>query len=125
MGQAADHFEVALPFCRKSFRPELAWTCCDYADTLLQRNESSDREKAASLLDTFKIAPFSTLVAVLKNISREQFKEILENTVSRTVDGDAGGGSERNSQRAYPASNRYPSRRGGSSCCLAGLVRCP
>ncbi len=33
------------------FRPELAWTCCDYADTLLQRNEPGDREKAMSLLD--------------------------------------------------------------------------
>jgi len=29
----------------------LAWTCCDYADTLLQRNDSGDREKAMSLLD--------------------------------------------------------------------------
>ena len=32
-------------------RPELAWTCCDYADTLLQRNEPGDREQAMSLLD--------------------------------------------------------------------------
>ena len=32
-------------------RPELAWTCCDYADTLLQRNEPGDREKTMSLLD--------------------------------------------------------------------------
>ena len=29
----------------------VAWTCCDYADTLLQRNEPEDREKAMSLLD--------------------------------------------------------------------------
>ena len=49
---AAEHFEEALAFCRKAdFRPELAWTCCDYADTLLQRNEPGDREKAMSLLD--------------------------------------------------------------------------
>ena len=41
-----------MVFCRKAgYRPELAWTCCDYADTLLQRNESGDREKATSLLD--------------------------------------------------------------------------
>ena len=33
------------------FRPELAWTCCDYADTLLQRNDPGDREKAMSRLD--------------------------------------------------------------------------
>ncbi len=31
--------------------PELAWTCCDYADTLLQRNEPSGREKAMAMLD--------------------------------------------------------------------------
>ena len=49
--QAAGHFEDALTFCRKGFRPELAWTCCDYADTLLQRNEPGDRAKAMSLLD--------------------------------------------------------------------------
>ena len=33
------------------YRPELTWTCCDYADTLLQRKNSGDREKAMSLLD--------------------------------------------------------------------------
>ena len=50
--QALTHFENALTFCRKAgYRPELAWTCCDYADTLLQRNEPGDREKATSLLD--------------------------------------------------------------------------
>ncbi len=49
---ATGHFEEALSFCQKAgYRPELAWTCCDYADTLLQRNEPGDREKAMSLLD--------------------------------------------------------------------------
>ena len=49
---AAEHFEDALAFCRKGgFRPELAWTCCDYADTLLQREGEGDRAKAMSLLD--------------------------------------------------------------------------
>ncbi len=52
LDQAVAHFEDALAFCRKAgYRPELAWTCCDYADTLLQRNEPGDREKAMSLLD--------------------------------------------------------------------------
>ncbi len=52
LDQAVAHFEDALTFCRKAgYRPELAWTCCDYADTLLQRNEPGDREKATSLLD--------------------------------------------------------------------------
>ncbi len=49
---ATTHFDDALAFCRKAgYRPELAWTCCDYADTLLQRSQSGDREKATSLLD--------------------------------------------------------------------------
>ena len=52
LSQAMAHFEDALAFCRKAgYRPELAWTCCDYADTLLQRVEAGDRQKAMSLLD--------------------------------------------------------------------------
>ena len=52
LDQACRHFEDALVFCRKAtYRPELAWTCCDYADTLLQRNGDGDRVKAASLLN--------------------------------------------------------------------------
>ncbi len=52
LANASQHFEDSLQFCRKAgYRPELAWTCCDYADTLLQRNETGDREKAMSLLD--------------------------------------------------------------------------
>ncbi|MCH8297792.1 MAG: protein kinase [Chloroflexi bacterium] len=52
LDQAMSHFEDSLAFCRKAgYRPELAWTCCDYADTLLQRNGEGDRAKAMSLLD--------------------------------------------------------------------------
>ncbi len=52
LDQAAVPFEGNLAFCRKAgYRPELAWTCCDYADTLLQRQEPDDREKATALLD--------------------------------------------------------------------------
>ena len=50
--QAAAHFEDALAFCRKAgYRPELAWTCCDYADTLLSRNGEGDRAMASLLLN--------------------------------------------------------------------------
>ena len=49
--QAADHFEDALTFCRAGYRPELAWTCCDYADMLRERKNQGDRAKARSLLD--------------------------------------------------------------------------
>ncbi|MCH8207225.1 MAG: diguanylate cyclase, partial [Chloroflexi bacterium] len=55
MGQldkAAAHFEDGLTFCRKAgYRPELAWTCCDYADMLLERDAEGDRQKATALLD--------------------------------------------------------------------------
>ncbi|MFQ6026479.1 MAG: tetratricopeptide repeat protein, partial [Dehalococcoidia bacterium] len=50
--QAAEHSEDALAFCRKAgYRTELAWACCDDADTLLQRDNPGDRERAMSLLD--------------------------------------------------------------------------
>ena len=49
---ASAHFEDALGFCRKAgYRPELAWTCCDYADLILKRNAEGDRAKAMSLLN--------------------------------------------------------------------------
>ena len=52
LDQAMSHFEDALAFCRKAgFRPELAWSCHDYADALLHRNGRGDREKAISRLD--------------------------------------------------------------------------
>lgn len=50
--QAKGHFEEALGFCRKAgARPELAWSCCDYADLLLQKGSPEDRTKVMSLLD--------------------------------------------------------------------------
>ncbi len=62
LDQAMAHFEDALAFCRKAgYRPELAWTCCDYADTLLQRNSSGDRDKAISMLDRAAAAPHRAL----------------------------------------------------------------
>jgi hypothetical protein len=52
LDQAVQHFEDALAFCRNAgYRPEVAWTCCDYADTLLARNQPGDRQRAMSLLD--------------------------------------------------------------------------
>ena len=70
--KAVEHFEDSLAYCRiAGFRPELAWTCYDYAELLLQttqsvrpelvegpggstsspRAPSEDRSKAMSLLD--------------------------------------------------------------------------
>ncbi len=52
LDQAVVHFEDSLEFCRKAgYRPNLAWTCHDYAHALLQRSGTGDREKAMSLLD--------------------------------------------------------------------------
>jgi DNA-binding CsgD family transcriptional regulator len=50
--QATAHFDDALAFCRKAgYRPELAWTCRDYAALLLPLGGQGGRERAASLLD--------------------------------------------------------------------------
>ena len=49
---AAAHFDDALAFCRKAgYQPELAWSCHDYADLLLERDGPDDQEKATELLD--------------------------------------------------------------------------
>jgi DNA-binding CsgD family transcriptional regulator len=55
--QASRHFEDALDFCRRSgLRPELAWTCFDYADVLLKQNvdkrvSPDNQEKPRNLLE--------------------------------------------------------------------------
>ena len=52
LDKAVEHFEDALTFCRKAgYRPELAWTCCDYAEALLQRDGRDDHAKGMALLD--------------------------------------------------------------------------
>jgi len=52
MDRAMVHFEDAMTFRRKAgYRPELAWTCCDYADTLRERDGEGDRAKAITRLD--------------------------------------------------------------------------
>ena len=52
VSEALAHFEDALAFCRKAgYRPELAWTCCDYAEALLQRNGPGDSDKALPLIN--------------------------------------------------------------------------
>jgi 5'-nucleotidase len=62
------------------------------------RNDAVLPAGAMGELDTFDMAPFSNLLTVLENISREQFKEVLENAVSRAVEGDTSGGSGRFAQ---------------------------
>ena len=51
MDQAAVHYEDSLAFCRKAgYRPELAWTCCDYPDMLREGDVEGGRAKGMSLL---------------------------------------------------------------------------
>jgi DNA-binding CsgD family transcriptional regulator len=46
------HFEDSAAFCRKAgYRPELAWTCHDYATALLQQRGPGDNGRAATVLD--------------------------------------------------------------------------
>ena len=52
LDDSAAHFQDALAFCRKAgYRPELAWSLCDYADLLKERDGPGDQEKATVLLD--------------------------------------------------------------------------
>ena len=50
--QAMTDFKDALAFCRRAgYRPEVAWTCHDYADLLLQQPTSGDRTNHEDLAD--------------------------------------------------------------------------
>jgi ATP/maltotriose-dependent transcriptional regulator MalT len=52
LDRAIAHFEDALAFCCKAgYRPEVAWTCYDYAEALLQRSHPGDHARAMSLLE--------------------------------------------------------------------------
>jgi 5'-nucleotidase len=62
------------------------------------RNDSIIPAGDISQLTTFSMLPFPNFVTVLENIPRSQFKEIMENAVSRTQAGDAPGGTGRFAQ---------------------------
>jgi len=49
-------------------------------------------------LNTFDILPFSNFVTITPNVSRAQFKEIMENCVSRALPADGGSGTGRFAQ---------------------------
>ena len=76
--RAWSHFEQALAFCRASgFKPELAWTCHDYAAALVDLGARDDRVKAAALLDEGEqIATALGLVLLRKRIAafRERYR---------------------------------------------------
>jgi len=80
LDQSAAHFEDAIAFCRKAgYKPELAWTCCDYADTLLERNADGDHTKVLGLLDEslaissiLGMGPLAERVAVRQKLAKAQ-----------------------------------------------------
>ena len=52
LDQSTEHFDDALTFCRKAgYRPELAWSYCDYSDALRERDAEDDLSRAKALLD--------------------------------------------------------------------------
>jgi tetratricopeptide (TPR) repeat protein len=49
---ALAHFADGLGFCdRAGYRPEYAWTACDYAEALLERGGAEDHARAVALQD--------------------------------------------------------------------------
>jgi DNA-binding CsgD family transcriptional regulator len=51
LDEALGHYQDCLAFCRPAgYRAEVAWTCCDCADSLLARHSAGDSEKAEGLL---------------------------------------------------------------------------
>lgn len=64
------------------------------------RNDSIIPAGNISALDTFAMVPFPNFVTIVPDIPRDQFKEILENAVSRTQPGDTPGGTGRFAQVA-------------------------
>jgi 5'-nucleotidase len=64
------------------------------------RNDNIIPAGPISELDTFGMVPFPNFVTIVPDIPRSQFKEILENAVSRTQPGDTPGGTGRFAQIA-------------------------
>jgi DNA-binding CsgD family transcriptional regulator len=80
MGQpdrAEPHFEDSLGFCRKAgYRPELAWTCYDYATLLCERGQRKKAlallSKAQSICTELGMRPLMETVNLLRNSIESQ-----------------------------------------------------
>jgi 5'-nucleotidase len=64
-------------------------------DSIIATGANPGATQNITELDTFDMVPFANFVGVIPDIPRSQFKEILENTVSRTQPGDTPGGTGR------------------------------
>ena len=89
LDQGSDHFEEALIFCRRAgFKPELAWSCCDYADCLLQRDHVGDREQAVSLLaESYNVAKELEMRPLLERVVERQRRVSHQFAAAKYPDG--------------------------------------
>ena len=71
------------------YRPELAWTCSDYAETLLDRDAPGDREKAVELQDEAIAIAQEPRVKPLRDRLLAQ-RETLKSSSERAAGGMAG-----------------------------------
>jgi tetratricopeptide (TPR) repeat protein len=67
-------FRKALQFCEAGFLPEMAWTCLDYAETLLERGGPYNRARAKALLAESRQVARACGMGLLEN----RLAEILE-----------------------------------------------
>ena len=83
LDDAADHFEDALALCRESgYRPELAFSCSDYADMLLQRDDYGDRAKAEILLEESLAISSELGMRPLMERAKEQLERVQAQPVA-------------------------------------------
>jgi DNA-binding CsgD family transcriptional regulator len=83
--RAIGHFEDALAFCRKAgYRPELAWSCCDYAEALLFPSASRGGSRIAPTPSDLKRGTSLLLEALA--ISRDLGMSPLEERAVRFQD---------------------------------------
>ena len=77
LDDAINHFEDSLAFCRQAgYRPDLAWTCCDYADVLVQRNSDGDTGKVRSLLEESLVIATELVMAPLMRRVNERMERV-------------------------------------------------
>ena len=85
---AAIHFEDAIAFCRKAgYRPELAWTCYEYADL---RQALGEHKMALALLDE--------ALAISTDLG---MRPLTEKVIALKVEAEAKGA--KSNAPAYPA----------------------
>lgn len=69
-------------------------------DSIIALGADPGAELEITELNTWEMVPFANFIAIVPDIPRTQFKEILENAVSRTQPGDTPGGTGRFAQVA-------------------------